>query len=68
MALGLDQFEVLSIPAAQAVRDAVSGVYHGGEDVVFGVRSGAVAIGRLDPRVAPEQAIRARTLSGSLAG
>jgi hypothetical protein len=66
VALSLDQFEAEAVPSAQVVRDAVAGVYHGGEDIVFGARSGAVSIGTLDPRVAPEQAIRARTLSGQL--
>ena len=56
------------MPAAQVVRDAVSGVYHGGEDIVFGARSGAIGIRALDPRITPAQAIRARTLSSQLAG
>jgi basic membrane lipoprotein Med (substrate-binding protein (PBP1-ABC) superfamily) len=67
-ALSLDQFEDLSVPAGQVVRDAVAGVYHGGEDLVFGPKSGAVAIGKLDPRITTEQAIRARTLSGQVSG
>jgi basic membrane lipoprotein Med (substrate-binding protein (PBP1-ABC) superfamily) len=66
--LTLDQFESLQVPAAQVVRDAVAGIYHGGEDVVFGARSGAIGIGSLDPRITPEQAIRARTLSNQLSG
>lgn len=66
--LRLDEFELRSVLAAQVVRDAVDGVYHGGEDIFFGTRSGAVAIGALDPRVSADQAIRARTLSGSLGG
>ena len=64
--LQLDQFEALSVPAAQMVRDAVEGIYHGGEDIRFGVLSGAVAIGTLDPRISADEAIRARTLSNSL--
>jgi len=66
--LSLDDFEQPSVPAAQLVRDAVEGVYHGGEDILFGARSGAIAIGALDPRISPDEAIRARTLSGSLSG
>jgi basic membrane lipoprotein Med (substrate-binding protein (PBP1-ABC) superfamily) len=66
--LTLDQFESLQVPAAQVVRDAVTGIYHGGEDVVFGARSGAIGIGALDPRITAEQAIRARTLSSQLSG
>lgn len=68
VALQLDQFELLSVPAASAVRDAVAGVYHGGENVVFGARSGAVGIGVVDPRITADEVIRARTLSGSLGG
>jgi hypothetical protein len=66
--LTLDQFELLQVPAAQVVRDAVSGVYHGGEDIVFGTRSGAIGIRSLDPRITADQAIRARTLSSQLGG
>jgi hypothetical protein len=56
------------VPAAQVVRDAVVGVYHGGEDILFGVRSGAIGVGNLDPRITPDEAIRARTLAGRLSG
>jgi hypothetical protein len=67
VALSLDDFEQRSVPAAQVVRDAVAGLYHGGEDLVFGLASGAVAIGRLDPRITPDEAIRARTAAGQAA-
>jgi basic membrane lipoprotein Med (substrate-binding protein (PBP1-ABC) superfamily) len=63
--LKLDQFELLQVPAAQIVRDAVAGVYHGGEDIVFGMLSGAIGIHELDPRITPDQ-VRARTVSGQL--
>jgi basic membrane lipoprotein Med (substrate-binding protein (PBP1-ABC) superfamily) len=66
--LKLDQFELLQVPAAQIVRDAVAGVYHGGENIVFGTLSGAIGIHELDPRITPDQAIRARTVSGQLGG
>jgi basic membrane lipoprotein Med (substrate-binding protein (PBP1-ABC) superfamily) len=66
--LTLDQFELLQVPAAQVVRDAVSGVYHGGEDIAFGTGSGAIGIRSLDPRITADQAIRARTLSSQLGG
>lgn len=68
VALTLDAFELPDVPAAQAVRDAVTGVYHGGEDLLFGARSGAVGIRALDPRITPDQAIRARTLSSRVSG
>lgn len=67
VALSLDDFELRGVPAGQMVKDAVSGVYHGGEDIVFGAASGAVSVRALDPRVTPEEAIRARTAAGQLA-
>jgi hypothetical protein len=66
--LRLDDFELLQVPAAQVVRDAVVGVYHGGEDILFGLRSGAIGVGGLDPRISPDEAVRARTLVGGLGG
>jgi basic membrane lipoprotein Med (substrate-binding protein (PBP1-ABC) superfamily) len=66
--LRLDQFELRSVPATQMVRDAVEGIYHGSENIVFGRLSGAIAVGTLDPRISADQAIRARTLSGQLGG
>jgi basic membrane lipoprotein Med (substrate-binding protein (PBP1-ABC) superfamily) len=67
-ALSLDDFQVRSVPAAQVVRDAVNGLFHGGEDLVFGTASGAVAVdGGLDPRITPDEAIRARTAAGEAA-
>jgi len=68
VALRLDQLQQRSVPAAQLVRDAVEGVYHGGEDIVFGQKSGAIAIATLDPRISTDEVVRARTLSGPLAG
>jgi hypothetical protein len=47
--LQLSDFQLPSIPAAVIVRDAVQGVFHGGEDIVFGAASGAIAVRRLDP-------------------
>jgi basic membrane lipoprotein Med (substrate-binding protein (PBP1-ABC) superfamily) len=66
VALSLDAFENLAVPAAQVVADAVAGVYHGREDILFGAKSGAIAIGQLDPRITTDEAIRARTLSAHL--
>jgi hypothetical protein len=65
--LRLSDFELPSIPAAEVVRDAVSGVYHGGEDFVFGAQSGAVGIGNLDPRIGSSAVLRAKTIAGRLA-
>jgi hypothetical protein len=65
--LRLADFELPSIAAAQIVREAVAGVYHGGEDLVFGAASGAIGINRLDPRISPETAIAARTAAQDVA-
>ena len=65
--LRLSDFERPEIAVTTLIRDAVSGVYHGGEDVVFGVRTGAVGIRRLDPRVSPDAADRARQVEQELA-
>jgi hypothetical protein len=49
------------------VGDAVSGVYRGGEDLVFGAASGAIGARRLDPRVPPDIAVQAHTAAQQLA-
>jgi basic membrane lipoprotein Med (substrate-binding protein (PBP1-ABC) superfamily) len=67
VAIRISDFELLSVPAAEIVRDAVGGVFHGGEDLVFGPSSGAIGIGRLDPRISQANVLRARTLAGRLA-
>lgn len=65
--LRLSDFELPSVPAAEIVRDAVGGVYHGGEDFVFGAESGAVGIASLDPRIGSAAVLRAKTIAGRLA-
>ena len=67
VAIRISDFELLSVPATEIVRDAVGGVFHGGEDLVFGPGSGAIGIGTLDPRISPANVLRARTLAGRLA-
>lgn len=66
--LRLADFELPSVAAAQIVRDAVAGVYHGGEDILFGARSGAIGIKLLDPRISAATAIAARTAAQDVAG
>ena len=56
-----------TVAAAQIVRDAVQGIYHGGEDLVFGAASGAIAVRSLDPRISPTIAVRARAAAQQLA-
>lgn len=67
IALSLADFQVPAIPAAAIVRDAVAGVFHGGEDLVFGITSGAIAVASLDPRITADTAIRARSSAQELA-
>src|SRR5205807_213561 len=67
VALRLSDFELPDLVAAQAVRDAVGGVYHGREDVVFGAASGAIGIAALDPRISASIALRARAAAQQLA-
>jgi basic membrane lipoprotein Med (substrate-binding protein (PBP1-ABC) superfamily) len=65
--LRVADFELPEVAAESAVRDAVAGVYRGGEDIVFDAASGAIGVRRLDPRVPPDLAVRARTAAQDLA-
>jgi len=65
--LQLSDFEFPDVAADAVARDAVAGMYHGGEDLLFGASSGAIGIRRLDPRIAPDLALRARTAAQELA-
>jgi basic membrane lipoprotein Med (substrate-binding protein (PBP1-ABC) superfamily) len=65
--LQLSDFELPGVAAAQIVRDAVRGRYHGGEDVLFGAASGAVAIRHLDPLLSAVVGARARAAAEQLA-
>jgi hypothetical protein len=66
-ALRLSDFEVPGVAAALVAHDALAGIYHGGEDLVFGAGSGAVGIRHLDPRIPLATAARARTAAQELA-
>jgi basic membrane lipoprotein Med (substrate-binding protein (PBP1-ABC) superfamily) len=65
--LRLSDFELPGVAATQIVHEAIGGVFHGGEDVVFGAASGAIGVARLDPRIAPTTAIAARTAAQQVA-
>jgi hypothetical protein len=65
--LRLSDFELPGVAATQIVHEAVGGVFHGGEDVVFGAASGAIGVARLDPRINPTTAIAARTAAQQVA-
>ena len=57
----LGEFEFPNVVANAAVREAVAGIFRGGEDIVFGLASGAVGIGTLDPRISSATLVRARS-------
>lgn len=65
--LQLSDFEFRNAVANLVVRDAAAGVYHGGEDVVFGAGSGAIGVGKLDPRISVATLMRARAAAQELA-
>jgi hypothetical protein len=65
--LRIADFEYPAVAAGVVAADAVAGSYRGGEDVVFGASSGAIGIRRLDPRVSPDIAARARAAAQQLA-
>jgi hypothetical protein len=65
--LQISDFELPEVPIGVIVRDAVAGVYRGGEDLVFGASSGAIGVRHLDPRISPDIALRARAMAERLA-
>lgn len=65
-ALALGNFMFPAVAAGLVAREALSGVFHGG-DVVFGPRTGAIGVGRLDPRVSPTAVAGARAAAQDLA-
>jgi basic membrane lipoprotein Med (substrate-binding protein (PBP1-ABC) superfamily) len=65
-ALALGDFLFPGVAAGLAAREAVSGVFHGG-DVVFGPQTGAVGVGDLDPRFSPAVVTGARAAAQDLA-
>jgi basic membrane lipoprotein Med (substrate-binding protein (PBP1-ABC) superfamily) len=60
-------FELANVPVGVLVRDAQKGVYHGGEDLVFGAASGAIGVSHLDRRISGEAGVRARTAAQQMA-
>lgn len=65
--LQLGDFQFPGVAANLVARDAATGVFHGGEDIVFGVSSGAIGIGALDPRISEATTVLARTAAQDLA-
>jgi basic membrane lipoprotein Med (substrate-binding protein (PBP1-ABC) superfamily) len=67
-ALRLRDFLLPAVAAAAVVREASAGIFHGGEDVVFGPSTGAVGVRTLDPRISFSTAAKARAAAQQLAG
>lgn len=65
-ALALGDFLFPAVAAGLVAREAVSGVFHGG-DVVFGPQTGAIGVGKLDPRISPTTVAGARAAAQDLA-
>ena len=65
--LQLSDFESRDVVTSLIARDAAAGVYHGGEDIVFGAASGAIRVGSLDPRISLATLVRARAAAQELA-
>jgi basic membrane lipoprotein Med (substrate-binding protein (PBP1-ABC) superfamily) len=65
-ALRLADFLLPEVAAGLVAREAVSGVFHGG-DVVFGPQTGAVGVRKLDPRISPTAVAGARAAAQDLA-
>jgi hypothetical protein len=66
--LQLGDFELPSVAANWVASEAEHGIYHGDGDVVFGLRSGALGVGRLDPAIPAAVAVRARAAVQELVG
>jgi hypothetical protein len=66
--LELGDFELPSVAAGWIASEAEHGIYHGGDDVVFGLRSGALGVRRLDPRIPAATATRARAAVQEVVG
>lgn len=66
--LQLGDFELPSVAANWVASEAEHGIYHGDGDVVFGLRSGALGVGQLDPAIPAAVAIRARAAVQELVG
>jgi basic membrane lipoprotein Med (substrate-binding protein (PBP1-ABC) superfamily) len=65
--LRISDFELLQVPVSVLIRDAVAGVYRGGEDLVFRAASGAIGVQHLDSRISADTAVRARSAAQQLA-
>ncbi len=67
IAESVGDFELPDAAVQNVVRSAVNGSYFGGEDVTFGLSTGAIGVRRLDPRVPAAVAVRVRDAAQALA-
>ena len=66
IAESVGDFELPDAAVQNVVRSAVNGSYFGGEDVIFGLATGAIGVRRLDPRVPAAVAVRVRDAAQAL--
>ena len=67
IAASVRDFELPNAAVDAVVREALSGRYSGGEDVIFGFTTGAIGVGRLDPHVPASVAVKVRGAAQALA-
>jgi hypothetical protein len=65
-AVALGELMAPGVEVGAVAREAVSGVVHSG-DVAFGPRTGAIGVGKLDPRISSEAVAGARAAAQDLA-
>ena len=66
IAASVRDFELPNAAVDAVVREALSGRYSGGEDVIFGFKTGAIGVGRLDPHVPASVAVKVRGAAQAL--
>jgi hypothetical protein len=66
--LELGDFQFPEVVANLIARAAAGGLFHGGEDIVFGASSGAIGVRTLDPRISLAVRTRARAAAQQLPG
>jgi basic membrane lipoprotein Med (substrate-binding protein (PBP1-ABC) superfamily) len=64
--LQVSDFELTDVPTGVVIADAVTGVYRGGEDIVFGASTGAIGVRQLDPRISADIGVQARAAAQQL--
>ncbi len=67
VAASVRDFELPNAAVDAIVREALGGQYSGGEDVIFGLATGAIGVGRLDPHVPAAVAVKVRGAAQALA-